>query len=141
MSVAFINSFLGGAVASGTLASPRNRFLFEYIASGRQDVGIEVNQDGRLYKTTFTDPPQYLEKWKTAGLADAFDVRATLISGSAPLGSAVGSWLNVNAHRAWYVSRSVVGITTSKILLEWRDASTLVVGASCEVEMSVENGT
>lgn len=144
MSVQFINSFLGGGgVAGGTLANPKNRFLFEYygVGSGTQSVGIDVDNDGKLYKTTFTAGPKYLEKWLLAGDPAAFEVRATVLSGIAPLGQPVGTWLSCDFDRAWYIQRSTVGISRSEILIEWRDAVTLTILEEATIDMTLEYGT
>lgn len=50
----------------------------------------------------------------------AYDVRATLNSGTSPAGSAVGSWLAMSSNRGWSLGQIGLGSDSGELLLEFR---------------------
>jgi hypothetical protein len=72
------------------------------------------NQDGATLQT-----------WLDAGYSPAdYQIRATLVSGNAPTGSSLGTWLSLSTNRTWSLTDPAgsSGSKTCKVKLEIRDA-------------------
>lgn len=102
--------------------------------------GYELNSFGAAFKFTSSGPVAIPGEWMTAGASSMFQVRATVQAGSTPLGSATGNWQTMNALNAWRVERLADnnGTTTSTLLVEIRDAATLVVLDTATVTLTAE---
>jgi hypothetical protein len=75
--------------------------------------------------------------WLLRGASGDYEARMTTISGTLTTGTA-GTWEALSLTRTWGKTRTGVGISTYSGTLEIRDASTLVVLASCTVTLTAE---
>lgn len=75
--------------------------------------------------------------YQTGGSASAYDVRATVTSGALTSGT-TGAWLNLGTTRTWTCS-TVGGVESADLLIEVRDATTLVVVDSATVSLYAES--
>jgi hypothetical protein len=92
--------------------------------------GIAEDQSASGYST--------LESWILFGTTSNYECRATLNSGTSPTGSAVGSWLALSSSREWYVTKASVGSTVCSLLIEIRNATTLVTLTSAVIDLEAE---
>ena len=77
-----------------------------------------------------------INTWLNLGSAGDYDCRLTVNSGTAPAGSATGTWLDCGTSRAW----TLTAPSSSKVnncTIEIRDGTTLLVLATATVTMSV----
>ena len=100
--------------------------------------GYRVNTSGiaeQLLGTSYTT----LETWLTSGYtASNYEVRATLQSGTTPSGT-LGSWLALSSSREWSLNAVVPGTTVDcTLLIEIRNATTLVVVDSASIDLTSE---
>lgn len=66
----------------------------------------------------------------------AYDVRATVVSGTTPTGSATGSWLSLGTSQSWTLGTASVTTVTCQLTIEIRNATSLAVLASGTVNLS-----
>lgn len=103
----------------------------EAASSSISSAAIRMGSSG--LQSSFVNNSQSIDgAWVTPTTsADNWEVRATVISGSTPTGSSVGSWLALTSDRTWTITASVEGTTvTGTIQLEFRRASDLAVDAN-----------
>ena len=105
------------------------------------EVGYQIASTGleRSYEG-FGNPYITIDTWLLQGSAGDYDCRLTVNSGTAPAGSATGSWLSCGTTRAWTLTDTspIGGPITNNCTIQIRDATTLNVLASATVTMSVE---
>ena len=109
------------------------------IASTALTATYTVNTSGIVQKTEGGSTTT-LETWLQVGASSAYEVRATLLSGDTPTGSALASWLALSTTRAWTLTDAVNdGIAlTCTLTIEIRDVATGVVQDSCTVTITSE---
>jgi hypothetical protein len=98
--------------------------------------GFELTSGG-IGQRVVNATPTTLFTWLRSGSAGDYECRMSNVSGTVSTGT-VGSWLLLSSTRGWGVSKSGVGIKTYVGTLEIRDASTLVVLASCTITLTAE---
>ena len=81
-----------------------------------------------------------IDYWLIAGSVGDYECRLTVNSGTAPAGSATGSWLALSSARAWTLTDSGVAgpAIVNNCTIEIRNATTQVVQATATVTMSVQ---
>jgi hypothetical protein len=72
-----------------------------------------------------------------AALAGNYEARATLVSGSAPTGSALSTWLVLSSNRTWTKTRTTNGTSSTVLTVEIRDAVSLVVLTTATIRLTV----
>ena len=72
----------------------------------------------------------------SAGLGDAWQVRATLTAGSTPSTGTMDTWLSLDTNRTWTNSQSVVGSRLSRLTFDFRVGTgpTLVTVSDVEIQ-------
>lgn len=103
----------------------------EAVSGSISSAAVRMGSNG--LQSSFVNNSQSIDgAWVTpATSAPNWEVRATVLSGDTPTGSAVGSWLSLTSDRTWTVTASLEGSTvTSTIQLEFRRISDLVVDAN-----------
>lgn len=78
----------------------------------------------------------YTGEWLMSGAASAFEVRATVTSGTVDGGSATGVYLNCGTTRSWEKAYAGVGSQTCTILVELRPAAGGAVMASATMTLT-----
>jgi hypothetical protein len=114
-------------------------YLVPLIWGAAQTAELQFRNDGTVYM----NDPAYgavqldLDTWllgrtaRSTAVTGLFEIRATLLSGVAPTGSALGSWLLLSTTRSWTGDASTPGSAyAAQILVEIRLAATLVVQSS-----------
>jgi hypothetical protein len=76
--------------------------------------------------------------WLLYGLNTDYQIQATLVSGSTPSGSPVGSWLSLGTSRSWTISRSLTGSTGCSLNIQVRRVVDQVIIASSSVSMTAQ---
>lgn len=82
------------------------------VASGTASCSIGPNADG-FFKRVQHGVTDNAFQWLLAGSASGVDVFFELLSGTAPGGSAIGTWLNCATNPVWTYTQSTIG---SKVL-------------------------
>lgn len=86
---------------------------------------------------------QWWSIWPVTDIGSSYQIRATLVSGTAPTGPALGSttWHNLSTQRTWSHSRSGAGTSSCVIEVSIRDiaTSTIRATASYTIEAVMEN--
>lgn len=67
-----------------------------------------------------------------------FDCMLTVNSGTAPAGSALATWLNLGTTRSWTLTRATLGLLSNNCTLQVRNATSLTVLATSNVQMTAE---
>jgi hypothetical protein len=133
---------LAGAseVADGVQISDQdiNDFQIGQVAS----VEYSLLANGTAFRaTSITGPQQIPFEWTnpTLPLGPSYEVRATLLGGTAPSGT-VGSWLSLASNRNWSLSLPTPGFEFCVLLVEIRRAvdSTVVATATISLTASYE---
>lgn len=93
--------------------------------------GIAETREGASYTT--------VGSWIALGTPSDYECMATLLSGTSPSGSSVGSWLPLSASREWSLTQSSSGIKSCSLQVEIRRASTLVVLASEQINLEADH--
>lgn len=97
---------MSGAVAAAVVGASSPvmlvSFAVDHLAHSPNDASVEyrVDSDGNVYKSE-GGVSTLVHAWRRAGASADYDVRATLVSGTAPGGSATGAFLNCGSDRAW----------------------------------------
>lgn len=127
------------------------------IAGGGGFAGVVTSPNANPNSTTFASPATatfalnntgaYTSTNDTGGnyvnptsLASQLDARLTLVSGTAPTGSAMATWLNLGTNRSW--SRTVFNnnaLDQTVCTLEIRETATGIVLSTSTVTFSVES--
>lgn len=76
--------------------------------------------------------------WLLSGAAGDYEVRATLVSGTAPGGSGTGVWLNLGTTRNWTLSAAVGTTQTCTLTIEIRLVATGIVQDTATVTLDSE---
>lgn len=110
-------------VPSPVSAEPFNVFDFQ-ISPNDAYAEISVDNDGNVYKTTNGGGTVLLFQWRRSGASADFDVKATVLSGDTPSGSALGSFLNCGTDRSWALDETFNGYGQKECVLqlEWSRA-------------------
>lgn len=127
------------AVPGGTSASIIDRSIFSGGPNGTRVAGYQVNADGTTYTKNALAAGGYVgtgETWRLVGTSGLYEVRATLLSGSAPAG-VLNTWANLSASQTWSVSSSGLLVSCS-LRIEIRDAASGVVLDSATINLSAE---
>lgn len=86
---------------------------------------------------------QWWSQWPVTDIGNSYQIRATLVSGTAPTGPALGSttWHNLSTYREWSHTRSGAGTSGGVIEVSIRDTatSTIRATASYTIEAIMEN--
>lgn len=90
--------------------------------------GVVEQRMGGSYST--------LETWLGAYTNSGYEVRATLLSGTIGIGT-FGSWLNLGTSREW-ATTSTSGFLAGEMLIEIRNATTLVVVDSANIQLEAQ---
>lgn len=98
-----------------------------------------IKSDGTVTKTEGASTTT-LETWLQAGASGDYEVRATVLSGDTPTGSALGSWLVLSTTRAWTLTDAVNdGIAlTCDLQVEIRDTATSTVQDTATITITSE---
>lgn len=89
-------------------------------SAGSTKAGYLVKSDGTAAKILVATETS-LETWLTLGTPSDYEVRATLNSGTTPVGT-LGSWLALSTSREWSLT-SVSGTLSCELLVEIRPTS------------------
>lgn len=81
---------------------------------------------GRANTNVYTDK----FTWLLSGASSDYQVRASVISGTAPTGSATNTWLTMSSPRDWTISNNTEDTSTTMLLIELRDVATSTIRAT-----------
>jgi hypothetical protein len=81
-----------------------------------------------------------VETWLNSGAAAGYDVRATLVSGTSPAGSALATWLNLSSGRSWSLTQSTTGNSSCVLTVEIGLAGAAAAIASATITIEAERG-
>lgn len=132
---------MGGGTASPTI-NINNDYVF-YRSGGAlsANAAYRLATDGLVYNGTGATFINYTttETWNTvpATVAD-YEVRATSISGDVPSGGTFGAWLTLGSTWTWTMVASPGNYRIGDILIEIRDAATLVVLTDATVTLEAD---
>lgn len=120
----------------GGSADILNRTVASISVSGATVVpAYRLDANGNVYNHNNT----LLEGWLVSGTAAGHEARATLVSGDALFSGVVGTWQALGTSRSWS-QRATVGQTkTSQLLIEIRNASTLVVQDDATINLTASS--
>ena len=113
------------------------------VTPGEASVSVSFTSAGAYTGTGNVE--SFSGNWITpiAAAGSNYDIRLTVNSGSTPTGSSTGAWLSLGTTRTWTISQSGLGVTTSNVTVEIRNASTLAVmsdgGGAFDMTATVEN--
>lgn len=136
--VSCVMAGIGSSATVISLSSPVNLFYGDPLAGAI--VGYQVSSDG-FVKTAENSTGTYsnFARWiSSGGVVGDYEARASLVSGTSPSGSAVGSWLVLSSPRAWSVSAPPAGSTLCTLTIEIRDTATSTVRATATVNLDAE---
>lgn len=109
-----------------------------FVPSGSGTATYHINSDGTEKDQTSTLLGDWINDVTQVG---NYWVKATLSSGPAPTGGNVtGSWLQMNVSRAWSLTRSSVGESTTVLSIQLASDSlgaTIVATASVTLDVTV----
>jgi hypothetical protein len=109
------------------------------IATG--SARFTLNSDGTTtYSTTLSGSGSFPNWVEDVSEADSFEARATLLSGTTPAGSALGSWLDLTSTRFWEINNDAYFYVDSTFRLDIRDKASLQVRGSAIVTLSIGTG-
>ena len=98
-----------------------------------------VNTSGIVQKTEGASTTT-LETWLQAGASSDYEVRATVLSGDTPTGSALATWMALSTSRAWTLTDAVndgIALTCS-LQIEIRDSATGTVQDTATITITSE---
>lgn len=108
--------------------------------SGSARAGYALKTDGIAYQATTTTPAYVaLEPWMAFGTAADYETRATLLSGTSPTGSAVGSWLALSSNVEWALLQTTSGSKSASITVDIRLASSGAVLATATIDLEASH--
>jgi hypothetical protein len=111
-----------------------------------------LQNNGRAYKTEnngISSPVTTVisGQWLTispveASSAALFQMRATLVSGTIPAGTALGSWLSMDTNRTWTLTNGAAQPTVLEcvLLIEIRDVASETLQQSAQITIRAEVG-
>lgn len=97
-----------------------------------------VRRDGRITGSGSLAPAD--DNWfepTTTGVGDDYEVRVTQLSGNAPSGPTLGTWVALTSDRTWTNTQTTVGSFISDYLVEVRKVGTTAIGSSGTVRLSL----
>lgn len=108
--------------------------LFQAVASYR------VANDAFIYTAAnFNGVYSVQEQWDSIpSTVGNYEVRATLVSGNTPTGSALGSWLVLSTTRDWTLTASPGNVLVCTLTIEIRDTATSTVRATATVNFTAD---
>lgn len=123
----------GGGASGGSGLVTLNNKTVSSIGTPTRTAGWKIDADGYVYSRLqgiYTQEYQW-----TADAVANYEVRASLTEGALTTGTA-GSWLACSSDREWTAVESLVDSTSYAYLtIQVRSASTLIVQASCTVQL------
>ena len=126
--------------SSGSVQLAGDTLLDTSVSPTDSEVGYQLQSTGkeRSYEG-IGNPYLLIADWLLVGAASDYECRLTVNSGTAPAGSATGSWLALSVTRAWTLTDSSVAgpVISNNCTIEIRLASTQTVKATATVTMSV----
>ena len=102
--------------------------------------GYRVDSDSFVYTAAnFNGVYSQQEQWDSvpATVGD-YEVRATLVSGNTPSGSALSTWLVLSSDRTWQLSASPGNLLACTLTIEIRDTATSTVRATATVNLEAD---
>lgn len=105
-----------------------------YSIIGTSPAQVEFNLSGAVNATDFNTTLNFQYNWLAGGAASAYDIRATIVSGTFTSGT-VGTWLNLASTRTWTRNAAAGAFQSVTATFEIRNASTLVVLASANITL------
>ena len=125
MGVGGVRVRVTGGSFTDTAATPFNPSI-QYALS---NAGVESYAGANLGGAT-------VGNWitPTSAAGAAYEVRATLVSGSSPGG--LNTWLSLGSAQSWTLSTASVGTVTCQLTIEIRSASSLAVVATGTVTLT-----
>lgn len=108
------------------------------IPPGTASASVRIKSSGTVQGRANTNPYNTKFVWLLVGSSGDYEVRATLLSGTTPSGSAIGTWLTTSSDRTWSVSSVVGGAVFSTLLIELRDIATNTIQASATFTIQAE---
>lgn len=121
------------------LTTPRTiSFTSGGILTARAGYGLDP--DSYVYTAansagTYSQSEQWNSIPSTTG---NYEVRATLVSGSTPAGSALATWLAVSSFRSWMLTATAGNFLTCVLTVEVRDTATSTVRATASVTLTAD---
>lgn len=101
------------AGGGGGVVSISDRYAIKGTVSAPATASYSISIDGHVKINGLN-----VETWLNSGIAAGYDVRATLVSGTAPAGSALAAWLNLSSSRTWSLTRSTIGNVSCVLTIE-----------------------
>jgi hypothetical protein len=128
----------GGAVGGSGSVTLNNETVDSQNSGADATASWRIDSDGPIY-VGYNGTYLQSYTWTTDAVAN-YEVRAVVIGGSTPTGSAISTWLSCSSDRDWTVTDTTFDelIKQSSLTIEVRDAATLTVRASCQVDLYAE---
>lgn len=122
------------AMSQGLRATLSDQAIMKDVfANGSATATYKIDNDG----TARDHDEALLETWLQSGAASSYEVRATVLSGTSPTGSALATWLNCGSDRSWSQnSTGGAGSVSGIITVEIRSASSLIVLATATITIN-----
>ena len=122
------------------LTTPRN---VSYSSGGsfQAVAGYRVDSDAFVYTAAnFNGVYSVQEQWDSdPSTVGNYEVRATLVSGNTPTGSALApSWLLLSSDRTWELVASPGNVLVCTLTIEIRDTATSTVRATATVNLTAD---
>jgi len=119
----------GGAGGGGGGGVTLNAVTVDNEGTGVRTASYRIDSDQFIYKG-IDGVYSSVHRWTSDAVAN-YEGRASLIAGTSPGGSTVGSWLALTSDRTWTVTASLAGETKyCTLTIEIRDAASMAVLAS-----------
>lgn len=131
--------FLGtNIVWQNPTVSIADQAIYAERAAGTATAGYRLNSSG-IAESQVNTGYSTLETWLLSGSASAYEVRATLSSGTLSSGT-TGTWENLGTSRSWTVADSTLDpyMSEAVIVVEIRDATTLLVLDTATITLQAE---
>jgi hypothetical protein len=131
---------LGGA--GGPLIQLTTPRTISYTSGGilSAQAGYGLDPDSYVYTAAnFSGSYTQSEQWDSVPATTGnYEVRATLVSGNTPAGSALATWLVVSTFRSWLLNASPGNFLTCVLTVEVRDTATSTVRATASVTLTAD---
>jgi hypothetical protein len=131
---------LGGA--GGPLIQLTTPRTISYTSGGilNARAGYGLDPDSYVYTAANTSGAYtQSEQWDSVPATTGnYEVRATLVSGNTPAGSALATWLVVSSFRSWMLTASPGNFLTCVLTIEVRDTATSTVRATASVTLQAD---
>ena len=128
----------GGSVGGSGSVTLNNTTIDSQNSGANASASWRIDSDGVIYEG-FNGSYSGAYTWTGDAVAN-YEVRATILSGSTPTGTATGSWKVCSVDRDWTVTDTTFDelIKQSNLFIEVRDIATSTVRASCYVDLYAE---